>query len=206
MIKRYGIWMLMIPLFIGGWNACQSSGDSGKEEKGEQQIDLDQWRQQGQEYSMKAQQALGKNLKAALEKGGPVYALDFCHIEAIPITDSAAMDMDVSLKRVSEKYRNPDNKANEKEAQYIAQAKKQLAAGETIEPSIDKMDEKIVGYYPIITNEMCMNCHGQPGKDIKPETLAKIGELYPDDLAVGYRPHEVRGIWVVEMDSERQDK
>ncbi len=196
--------MLILALFGWGWNACQSSGGAGNEQKTvDQQIDLDQWKQQGQEISVKAQQALGKNLKAALEKGGPIYALDFCNIQAIPITDSAAMDMNVSLKRVSEKYRNPNNKANEKEANYIEQAKKQLAAGETIEPHIGKVGEKVLGYYPIITNEMCMNCHGQTGKDIKPETLIKIGELYPDDLAVGYRPHEVRGIWVVEMDAEQ---
>ena len=200
-MRRYGFSIVIISVMLWSWNACQSSGDSdSKDEKSVEQQDLNEWKDKGQEYAMKAQQRLGKNLMAAIQKGGTEYAVDFCKVDAIPITDSAAQEMSVSLKRVSDKYRNPANKANENEASYIAQAKEQLAAGETVQPAIQQMDDKFVGYYPIITNQMCMNCHGQPGVEINEKTLAKIGELYPDDRAKGYSPHEVRGIWVVEME------
>lgn len=194
-------WLAFLGFIFWGWNACQSSDSKKNDTESVEEIDLEHWKNKGQDYALNAQQALGKNLKAALQKGGPVYALDFCNIQAIPITDSAAQEMNVSLKRVSDKYRNPDNKANESEANYIAQASAQIAAGETAHPAIQEIGGRLVGYYPIITNEMCMNCHGQPGKEIADATVAKIGELYPDDRAVGYRPHEVRGIWVVEMDA-----
>ncbi len=198
-MKKLGFWIPIIVLFLSGWTACQSTGESEDEQEVTQRADLDKWKTQGQEYAMKAQQLLGKNLKAALQQSGPTYAVDFCNTRAIPITDSAAQSMNVSLKRVSDKYRNPDNKANENETNYISQVKDQLVSGETIHPAIQQMGDRAIGYYPIITNAMCMNCHGQPGKDITEETLTMIGERYPDDRAVGYRPHEVRGIWVVEM-------
>ncbi|MBY5958249.1 DUF3365 domain-containing protein [Membranicola marinus] len=199
-MKKNGYGVLMIALLVNAWNGCQSVGES--EDKTETtQVDLESWKTQGQEYAMKAQQALGQNLKAALQQGGPPFAVDFCNTRAIPITDSAAQELKVSLRRVSDKYRNPGNQANEKESKYISRAKEQLAAGETIHPAIEEMEGKMIGYYPILTNAMCMNCHGQPGKDINEETLNLIKERYPDDRAVGYQPHEVRGIWVVEMDA-----
>jgi len=49
---------------------------------------------------------------------------------------------------------------------------------------------------------MCMQCHGSENEQIDNNTLAKINELYPDDKATGYGVGELRGIWVVEMDSE----
>ena len=54
-------------------------------------------------------------------------------------------------------------------------------------------------YYPIVTNAMCMQCHGKKDLQIKPETLAAIGEFYPEDKATGYGENELRGIWVVEQ-------
>ena len=57
----------------------------------------------------------------------------------------------------------------------------------------------MIGYYPIITNELCMQCHGQTGQQISPGTLAKITALYPNDKAVNYKVNQLRGIWVVEM-------
>jgi hypothetical protein len=53
-------------------------------------------------------------------------------------------------------------------------------------------------YYPIVTNTMCLQCHGK--KDaLQPELLRKLANLYPADQAVGYAENEVRGIWSVRM-------
>lgn len=43
---------------------------------------------------------------------------------------------------------------------------------------------------------MCLQCHGSE-KDIKPETLAKIKSLYPNDKAIGYQENEMRGLMVI---------
>ena len=58
----------------------------------------------------------------------------------------------------------------------------------------------MIGYYPIITNQSCLQCHGNTKKDIKPKVLEKIDLLYPKDLAINYKNNELRGIWVIEMD------
>ena len=49
---------------------------------------------------------------------------------------------------------------------------------------------------------MCMQCHGKINTEIKAQTLKKINDLYPNDLAVGYEVNLLRGIWVVEMDKK----
>ena len=41
---------------------------------------------------------------------------------------------------------------------------------------------------------MCLQCHGEKGKNIQPKTLEKIAQLYPNDLATGYKENEVRGL------------
>ena len=57
--------------------------------------------------------------------------------------------------------------------------------------------EKAKFYYPIKTNSMCLQCHGKPNSNIKSNTLNKIKNLYPNDLATGYNENEIRGIWSI---------
>jgi hypothetical protein len=46
---------------------------------------------------------------------------------------------------------------------------------------------------------MCLNCHGEPDKDIKPENLALIRRLYPQDQATGFQLGELRGAWRIDF-------
>lgn len=154
---------------------------------------------QGKQYALATKAILGKNLLSAINTKGTEGALDFCNIRAIPLTDSMQQVQNVSIKRVSDNNRNPDNVADANELAYIFAAKAALQNGETIQGKIAERNGKMVGYYPILTNEMCLQCHGKPGTDIKAETLTKIKELYPNDKATGYAVDELRGIWVVEM-------
>ena len=64
---------------------------------------------------------------------------------------------------------------------------------------VSEINGKMVGYYPIVTNQMCLQCHGKAYKDINDATLNKINKLYPNDQATGYLENELRGIFVVEM-------
>lgn len=154
----------------------------------------------GQNIAMQTKGVLGKNLLQAINSEGTENAIAFCSSKAIPLTDSVALSLHAKIKRVSDKNRNPDNKANEGQMDYIHKAKAAISKGETVKPKLIIVGKKQIAYYPIMTNDMCLQCHGQPDKDISPGTLSKISELYPDDLAVGYTSDELRGIWVVEMD------
>ncbi len=156
----------------------------------------------GMKYALSTKAVLGKNLFNAINTKGTEGALDFCNIQAIPLTDSMSTVQKVKIKRVSDKNRNPSNAANDSELSYIATTKMRLADGEKALPQIREVGDKMVGYYPILANQMCLQCHGKPNEDIAANTLTKIKELYPNDKAVGYNVNELRGIWVVEMNKE----
>lgn len=162
-----------------------------------------EYMEKGQDLSSETQKVLGSNLMKAIKEGGAINALEFCNIQAYPLTDSMATALKAHITRVTDKPRNQANTANENELTYIASAKEKLSAGEQVSPEIRVMDDKVIGYYPIITNQMCMQCHGSENDQISEETLARINELYPNDQATGYGVGELRGIWVVEMDGEK---
>jgi nitrate reductase cytochrome c-type subunit len=153
----------------------------------------------GKELALETKSNLGKNLAGAITEKGSEGAVKFCNIQAIPITDSMSLLLGAQIKRVSDQPRNPDNHANVAELAYITKWKEAHANGTNLPPMITEVDQKMIGYYPITTNPMCMQCHGTPGKDINAATLAKITKLYPSDKATGYGLEDLRGIFVVEM-------
>ena len=156
----------------------------------------------GQNFVMQTQKVLAKNLINEINTKGTEHALTFCSVKAYPLTDSMAQSLSAQIKRVTDKIRNPDNKANKQEAAYITASKKLLAKGEKIKPEMTETNKKIVGYYPIMTNKMCLQCHGNPNTEVSSETLLRIKELYPNDKALDYKANELRGIWVIEMNKE----
>lgn len=160
----------------------------------------------GRKYALSTKAVLGKNLMAAIQKYGTEGAVTFCNTKAYPLTDSMALALNVSIKRVSDQPRNPLNTANEKELAFIKDAKALLGKGQKIMPQMQEINGKAVGYYPIKTNKMCLQCHGTANTDVLAPTLEKIAALYPKDQALGYDENELRGIWVVEMDKKETEK
>ena len=144
-------------------------------------------------YATATKKLLMKNVGEQMQKGGPESALEFCNIEAMPLTKSMSDKHGFVISRVSDKMRNPENVANAEELQLIEQYKKQLFAGEILKP----VRTETHYYEPLVTNVMCLQCHGAPGKNIQPKVAAKIAELYPGDLATGYKENEVRGLIVI---------
>jgi cytochrome c553 len=151
----------------------------------------------GISYAKSTKQTLGKNLMGAIQKEGVLHALSFCNVQAMPLTDSMATKHNAIIKRVSDKFRNPKNKANEVELEYISLYKQILENGEEPEPMVVEEGKNVNFYYPIVTNDMCLKCHGTPGQEIERETYDKIKELYPQDKAIGYGVNEVRGMWSI---------
>lgn len=155
---------------------------------------------EGKKIAGEAQAVLGKNLMNAINTRGTKYAVEFCNIEAIPLTDSMAKLLGASVKRVTDKPRNIKNQANEAALMHIKNMKDEMGKGEMPKPAMVEINGKMVGYYAIVTNAMCLKCHGVKGRNIEPETFKKISVLYPSDKATGYAANELRGMWVVEMD------
>lgn len=156
----------------------------------------------GLEYALGTKKVLGKNLMGTIQKKGTLEALQFCNEKAYSFTDSMAVKFNATIKRVSDKPRNPENLANEKELTIINKYKKRVAAKTDIEPITETINRNTQFYYPIVTNSMCLQCHGKPNKQIKPTTLEKLAELYPNDKAKGYDVNAVRGIWSITFKNE----
>ncbi|WP_445710042.1 c-type heme family protein [Flavobacterium sp.] len=156
----------------------------------------------GLEYALATKKILGQNLMGTIQKKGTLEALVFCNSQAMPLTDSMSVKYNAIIKRVSDKNRNPNNKANAEELVYIEQFKKDLAAKIEPKPVVIDKGEKIQFYYPIPTNTMCLECHGK-SENIKAEIRVKTLKLYPKDLAIGYGENEVRGIWSITFDNKK---
>lgn len=158
---------------------------------------------EGATMAISTKKMLGSNLMKQIKQNGTVAALAFCNERAYPITDSMSKVHHANIKRVSDKNRNPNNKANEEELTYINKFKQALLNNEKVTPIAVEKGDSIHFYMPIKTNSMCLQCHGKKEEQIKPETLDKIKTLYPNDLATGYGTDQVRGIWSISFAKEK---
>jgi nitrate reductase cytochrome c-type subunit len=150
----------------------------------------------GLEYATAAKELLGKNLLGAIQSKGTAYALEFCNVQAMPLTDSIARVHQAEIRRVSDKNRNPKNAATREEVVILKNFQADIDAGREPQPVLKQASGKVHFYYPIVTNSMCLSCHGTE-KDIAPAVAKRIIEFYPMDKATGYAENQVRGIWSI---------
>ena len=144
-----------------------------------------------------SQNVLLKNVAAAIQKGGTEYAVDFCHVKAIPITDSLSKEVRMSIQRISDKNRNPENKLKtETDRSIFDEFRKKQELSDTL---LVQKDQYV--YYKRINLSMpaCLKCHGNPQDDIEEKTLQKINTFYPNDKAIGYKLNDFRGLWKIEI-------
>lgn len=143
-------------------------------------------------------------LQAGMKAGGPVNAVDVCHLKAPAIADDAAKISGWEVGRTTLKLRNPANAPDEWEHKVLAwfEARKAEGAdpkGLEYAEVVGTGDERTFRYMKAIPQgEICMVCHG--GDSVAPEVEAKIAELYPEDAARGYRPGDIRGAFTLSKD------
>lgn len=199
------IFILIASLFSGAFLLNSCSGNQVSEKNTNQTIQDTvskpeiNYLEIGKDLAIKTKSSLAKYLVNAIAEKGSEGAVEFCNSKAISITDSMSVVLNAKIKRVSDQPRNPNNRANEAELEYINKWKTAHALGEQQAPIINEINGKMIGYYPIITNKMCIQCHGVKDKNINIATYKKIKKLYSADEAIGYDENEIRGIFVVEM-------
>lgn len=152
----------------------------------------------GDSITYVAQVELINVLLKAMEANGTEGAVSFCNTNALGIMDILSEKFDCKISRISDKYRNPADKlqgATDNMAWQVL-----LKQGSDKKAFTMKKNDQTVFYTPIVIGaNFCLKCHGDPQKDIEPGTLAKIKELYPGDLATGYKYGDLRGAWKVEF-------
>ena len=151
--------------------------------------------------ALSTKKVLGKNLMGELKEGGKEHALSFCNVQAITLTDSMSQNLKHRIRRVSDKARNPNNKASAEELKVLAEYQQALESKEELGPRMLNNENGNYGYFPILTNPMCLQCHGKIGAELETDFYQKVQQLYPEDEATGYGPGELRGMWVVDLDS-----
>lgn len=144
--------------------------------------------------------ALSARLSEAIAEGGTVAAIEVCAVEAIPLTTAVSEEHGAIIRRLSHRPRNPGNRADALDLETIARFQAKLAAGETIEPEVSGEAGAAVVRLPIVLSQpLCLSCHGTPGGEIDAATLAMIRGRYPADEATGFSLGDLRGIWRVEL-------
>lgn len=109
----------------------------------------------------------------------------------------------VSIRRVSLRARNMDNRPDAWEAEILRRLERQASRGEPLaeETEADVLEQGKAYYRflkPIRVQAMCLSCHGQ--REEMHEGVGKLlAERYPKDQATGYRAGDLRGAFSVKI-------
>ncbi len=151
----------------------------------------------GNEVSTATQAALLANVSQAMQQGGSLYAVEFCNIHAADITDSLSQKWNCEIARISEKNRNSENALSTGTDKDMWEYFFTLHRDGVQRDTIIAVEGQPIYYRPIVTGmPACLQCHGSP-QEMDPATYSKIQELYPSDLAMGYKLNDFRGLWKI---------
>lgn len=153
----------------------------------------------GNEISQKAFKALSSELMAQMKAGGPVQAVSFCNVNALPLTETISKENNVQIKRTSDKIRNVANEPTARELEVIMSYKSLMGSGQELKPVVEKEGKQVHYYAPIKMQTACLNCHGDTRQVSKPaDSILKL--KYPNDVARYYKEGDLRGIWSITFD------
>ncbi len=160
--------------------------------------------QRGQTIVAETFGVLSSNLQSAIQQGGVSNALPYCSLATSPLTSGMAQKHGVTLRRVSHKARNPANQADTVELAILKQFEAVLSGGSTTSPPaavVTNLTADAASFFApiVLNNERCLKCHGAPGRDIAPEDVAIIQQLYPHDAATGFKLGDLRGAWRIDF-------
>ena len=195
-IRMYSSTILQVLLIFLLFSGCGMR--SNPQKNSDNSDDLEHFKTLGDKIVTETFSVFSGHLKTALEEGGVRSAVQYCSIKAIPLTDSLAREYGVSIRRVSDKYRNPDNKPNEIESDVLESFKIQMKDQQVIAPVIKEIDNYHIAYFaPIIMLPQCLQCHGKLGETLKRDDYSYLIGLYPEDQAIGYKTGDLRGLWSI---------
>lgn len=209
---------LLLPLLLFSLAACQQGGDESGEPKPDESASGSgsepgvveqvkspdpgagsEVREIGGKTSDRLMKSLGSQLKAALQGGGPVEAIRVCQQVAMPLTEASEPSGEVSVRRTTLRPRNPANAPDPTDRKVLEKMAADLAAtGSPPEPVVEWTEEAGRFYRPLIIQEVCLNCHGDPAA-FSPELGDALAELYPEDRATGYSLGDLRGVIRVDV-------
>lgn len=186
--------ILLSSIFLLSLASCKQKTKDENIQESDQEIVENQLKTQGDSLTTVTQQFIVKNLTEAIQKEGLEYAVDFCNINAIGLTNSAVEHFNGKIQRISDKNRNSDNNLKTQTDKDIFES---FRKNEKLNDSLFKTETEYV-YYKRINLAMptCIQCHGKV-EEINPKVLSKIQKHYPNDKAQNYELNDFRGLWKV---------
>jgi hypothetical protein len=142
-----------------------------------------------------AKKTLGGELKAAMERGGVAEAVNYCNLNASGISETVGKKYNATIKRVTDKPRNPANAAIAQELAQLENWRGILAANTGQVVTKEETETERHFYMPIKIDAFCTSCHGVVGETLTVENQAIIAAKYPEDKATGYQAGDLRGLW-----------
>ena len=189
MVKKYLFFLVLMSVF-----ACNDSLSTKEKEV---------FLKKGSEIAQATLKELSGHLIQQMKLGGPEQAIPFCNIQAMQITSKTAKIYDVTIKRTSNKIRNPENIATDRELEIIKEYQSAIDSKKEIFPKIELDIEGNKHFYaPIKINSKCLSCHGEIEKKLSVKTYSLIKIKYPKDKAIGYKDGDLRGIWSITFDEK----
>lgn len=193
-MKRLAAYLLL-SLFLIGLFACEGKRPQEKRRKATTpQKNRRQLEVITVEFTGKLKNALIRNM----QQGGPVQALAVCADSAQKLTGAIAEEKGIEIKRVSLRFRNPNNRPDEFETRALLSFNELKSKGE-LKDSTYIMEvrtedgQKVLRYMkPIIMQPLCLNCHGD-NNEVSPQTAKLITNYYPDDRARNFSTGDIRG-------------
>lgn len=157
-------------------------------------------RQSADQFGSRLKQAL----RGAIQKEGPVKAIEVCQIKAPEIADDLSGPR-IVVGRTSLDIRNPDNAPDSWETRMLKDFEQRLKRGAdpaNIESFAIRDDGgRSYGHWmkAIPTQGLCTTCHGT---NIAPDVAEAITAAYPEDRARGFEVGDLRGAFSVEVELE----
>ena len=156
---------------------------------------------QAEELTARYQSELQVELSSALSEVGPVGAIGVCQSAAPAIGARLSEDSGFTVSRIARRNRNAGNGVPpDLEALYgeLESSPMQDGSPRSVHGTIR---ERLVYLRAIPMQEQpCSTCHGS---NIDPALSEVISQSYPEDLAVGFEPGELRGAFLVQQSSQR---
>lgn len=193
--------VIITSVFLGACNP-QAPDMTEDEPEGQRPKLKVQYEESGEHIARIAQSELIRNLTEAIERGGTEHAVEFCNTRISPLMDSLSDFHHAEISRLSLNNRAPGNAPDSRLEQQQMEAYQALSEKhQYLKDTIYNLDNRAVYFKPIVlTNALCLRCHGKPREQIDTATFNKITELYPEDKATDYELGDFRGTWKVEFE------
>ena len=194
---RY-IGSLTLVVFMIAFVSCKKT-DKKQNSKEEEKVALEAAMQKGNQLVKMTFESISGKLKSTIVEKGAVEAIQYCNVEAVPLTTALEED-GIKISRTSTNFRNPNNAPNKESRAILAKYAENKANGVESKSIVQKGENGNIHYYkPIYMKALCLNCHGDAGSNVSEEVVSQLNKLYPQDKAMGYKLDDLRGAWHIEF-------